>query len=110
MITEEEISKALDYLRDEAKPDAKARAERLYMETWIKTVLAQESAKQSGVGVTAAEVQARISEPYIQALEAMRAAIYEDERRRFLRQAAEHKIEVYRTQEASNRALDRLHR
>ncbi len=48
MITEQQIEAALAWLRDEAGKDAQARAERLYMETWIKTVLAQETAKHQG--------------------------------------------------------------
>lgn len=110
MITEQEIDKALAYLRDNAEKDAQARAERLYIEQWLKTVLAQEMAKAGANSVAAAEMGARVSTAYVAALDAYKAAICEDERRRFLRSAAETKIEVYRTQEASNRAIDRLHR
>jgi hypothetical protein len=77
------------------------------MEQWIKTVLAQEQAKINASSIAAAEVGARVSEGYISALGAYRQAIFEDERRRFLRSAAEIKIEVFRTQEASRRAEER---
>ena len=110
MISESDIERALAYLRDNADKDAQARAERLYMEQWIKTVLAQEQAKINASSVAAAEMGARVSDAYAQALGAYRAAIAEDERRRFLRSAAETKIEVWRSQEASNRAIDRGHR
>lgn len=110
MISEESIDRVLEYLRDNATADAQARAERLYMEHWIKTVLAQEQAKSSAGSVAAAEIQARVSEPYTKALEAYKQAVFEDERRRFLRSAAETKAEVWRSQEASNRAMDRSHK
>lgn len=104
MITEDSIDRALSYLRDNATKDAQARAERLYMEQWIKTVLAQEQAKINASSVAAAEMGARVSEPYIAALEAYKAAIFEDERRRFLRSAAETRIEAWRTQSSNQRA------
>jgi hypothetical protein len=104
MITVEEIDKALAYLRDNSEKDAQARAERFYMEEWIKTVRAQEQAKCEGMSIAASEVLARTSESYIRALDAYRTAVFEDERRRFLRCAAEAKIEAYRTQEATKRA------
>ena len=104
MITETDIDRALAYLRDNANQDAQARAERLYMEQWVKTVLAQEQAKINASSVAAAEMGARVSEPYIAALEAYKAAIFEDERRRFLRSAAETRIEAWRTQSSNQRA------
>lgn len=110
MISETDIDRALAYLRDNSEKDAQARAERLYMEQWIRTVLAQEMAKSTATSVAAQEVGARISDSYASALTAYKQAIYEDEKRRFLRSAAETKIDVFRTQEASNRAIDKAHR
>ena len=40
-ITDEEIDRALDFLRDNAEAAAKARAERIYVEEYRKTVKAQ---------------------------------------------------------------------
>lgn len=104
MITEQQIDGALDYLRKNAEADAQARAERLYMELWIKTVLAQEQAKIKASSVAAAEVGARVSENYVASLAAYKAAVYEDERRKFMRGAAESKIEAWRTQSSNHRA------
>ncbi len=103
MISEQDIDRALAYLRDNAEKDAQARAERLYLELWIKTVLAQEMGKQDG-SMAAAEAAARRSEAYVLALKGYREAIAEDERRRFLRGAAEARIEAWRTGEATRRA------
>lgn len=103
MISEAEVEKAVAYLRDNALRDAQRRANRLHLEQWIKTVLAQEQAKSHASSVSAAEVEARQSEAYMTALQAYREAIQEDEEARFLRHAAEAKIEVWRSQEASSR-------
>lgn len=104
MISEEEISRALDYLRDNASKDAQARAERLYTESWTKVVLAQEQAKADAPSMAAAQMKALMSDAYIAALDAHKAAVYEDERRRFLRDAAEARIEAWRTESATRRA------
>ena len=103
-ITDDDIDRALTYLRDSADKDAQARAERLYLEQWIKTVLAQEQAKVSASSMAAAEMQARASEPYIAALAGYKQAVFEDEKRRFLRSAAETRIEAWRTQSSNQRA------
>jgi len=104
VISDTDIDRALSYLRDNAEKDGQARAERLYLEQWIKTVLAQEQAKSQGQSVAASEIEARTSTAYIQALQAYRIAIAEDERRRFLRSAAEAKIEAWRTMCSNARA------
>lgn len=103
-ITDSEIDKVLAYLRDNAEKDAQARAERFYMEEWVKVVKAQQQARYGDLSVAAAEVKARVSPEFIEALGAFKAAVYEDERRRFLRGAAEAKLEAWRTGEATRRA------
>ncbi len=104
MIPDEAAEKAVDFLRDTARAAAQARAERLYMEQWIKTVLAQEQAKSAGGSVAASEIQARDSDAYKAALEAYRDAIQADEEFRFRREAASAKLEAWRSQSANERA------
>ena len=84
MITEAEIDKALAYLRDNAERDAQARAQRLYLEQWIKTVLSQVQSMSSATSVAASEIEARCSEQYQSALETYRTSIENDEKARFL--------------------------
>lgn len=104
LISDDEIDRALRYLRDNAEKDAQARAERLYLEEWKDVVLAQQQALHADMSVAAARVQAESSEAYKAALEAYKQAIFEDERRRFLRAAAETRIEAWRTQSSNLRA------
>ena len=104
MITEDNVDKALDHLRDNAYGDAQMRAERLYMEQWIKTVLAQEQSKSTATSIAASEVDARQSAAYIEALDVYKLAIHKDEEARFMRSAAETKIEAWRTQCSNRRA------
>ena len=104
MISETEVERAIDYLRDTAEPAAQARADRIYMENWVKVVLAQQMAKNAGDSLGAQERDARCSDDYKLSLDALRVAVHNDERHRFLRGAAEAKLDYWRTSEATRRA------
>lgn len=104
MISEADIERAVDWLRDNAEQAAKARAERLYLEAWVKTVLAQEAEKADGSSAAQRESIARTRPAYMAALQGYREAVEADERHRFLRDAAEAKIEAWRTMESTRRA------
>lgn len=104
MISTDDVERAVDWLRDNAAPAAKARAERIYMESWIKVVLAQEMQRHDGLPLAAQEREARVAGAYVAALDALRAAVEADEKARFLRDAASAKIEAWRTMEANKRA------
>lgn len=109
MISFDDVEKAVDWLRDNAVIAAKARAERVYMESYIKTVLAQESQKVQAASATAQEREARTKPAYLAALQALREAVEADETHRFLRDAASAKIEAWRTQESTRRAEGRAY-
>jgi hypothetical protein len=104
MITEDEVEKTVDWLRDNAKPAAKARAERLYVEAYVKTVLAQEAEESGAQSQAAKEQLGRISPRYMATLQAFTEAVEADESHRFLREAASAKIEAWRTMESTRRA------
>jgi hypothetical protein len=108
MITEQEVEHALDFLRDNARTAAKARATRIYMEEYRKTVKAQQMAAKGSLALGAQEREAYISAPYIEHLMAMREAVEEDERQRWMMIGAQAKIEAWRTQQANQRAEARL--
>ncbi len=104
-ITEAEIEKALDYLRDNATAAAKARAERIYMEEYRKVVKAQIMGEHNEEANNAQERYAYADDRYTAHLDAMRTAIEKDERHRFLLTAAQAKIDAWRTQQATERAM-----
>jgi uncharacterized protein YchJ len=107
VITDADIEKAIDWLSRNAVPAAKARAERLYIEAWVKTVLAQEMQKHAALPISAQEREGRTAVPYLAALQAMKEAVQADETARFLREAASAKIEAWRTMESTRRAEGR---
>lgn len=108
MITDDDIEKALDYLRDRAPIAAKAKAERIYMEEYRKTVKAQIMRENDNRALGAQEAIAYADARYTQHLKAMREAIEADEYNRWMLVAAEAKIEAWRSQQANQRAMGKL--
>jgi hypothetical protein len=104
-ITDEEIDKALDYLRDNADDAAKARAERIYCEEYRKTLKAKLMKEHSTLSAVLQEREAYSDDRYVEHLEAIKEAVFRDEKHRFLRSAAEAKIEAWRTQSSNYRSM-----
>jgi hypothetical protein len=103
-ISEPEVEKALDYLRDNADRAAKARAERVYAEEYKRVVRAEIMAEHNELPLAAQERNAYADERYIEHLNALREAVYNDERHRFLLAAAQAKLDCWRTQSSNERA------
>lgn len=104
-INEQEIDRSLDYLRDNADAAAQARANRIYMEEYRKVIKSQLMQEYEQLPVNAQERNAYADPRYVAHLEALKTAIYEDEKHRFLLSAAEAKIDAWRTQQATERAM-----
>lgn len=105
MIHTDDAEKAVDWLRDNAERMAQARAERLYLEQYVKTVKAEEFVKaEPGNKIALAEALSLAAPRYLATLQAYRDAIKADEANRFLAAAAEAKIEAWRSQESTRRA------
>lgn len=103
-ISDDEIDKALDFLRDNARDAAQARADRIYVEEYRKTVKAQIMKEHGKLSAVLQEREAYSDPRYIQHLEAIKDAVRSDEFHRFMRIAAEAKIEAWRTQSSNSRA------
>ena len=104
-ISEEDVEKAVDWLRDNADSCAKARATRIYLEEYRKSLKALLMSKYPDMSVSAQERDAYAHQDYQSHLKLMQQAIYEDERMKFFRASAEVKIEAWRTQQANIRAI-----
>ena len=104
-ISEEEVQKAVDWLRDNSEKCAKARATRIYLEEYRKSIKAILMSKYPELSVSAQEREAYAHDDYISHLKTLKEAIYQDERLRFFRASAEVKIEAWRTQQANIRAI-----
>ena len=101
MISQRDIEKALDFLRDSAEAAAVNRSNRVYMEEYRKSLKAQLMSENLDMAVNAQEREAYKNEQYITHLEAMKEAIYQDEKLRFLIEAAKIKISAWQTDRKS---------
>jgi hypothetical protein len=103
-ITDDEIDKALDYLRDNARDAAQAKANRVYVEEYRKVLKAQLMKEHGNLSAVLQEREAYSDPRYVEHLEAIRQAVMDDEKHRFLRASADAKIEAWRTQSSNTRA------
>lgn len=104
MISDNEIDRALSFLRDSAPEAATARANRLHLDDYSRVLKATIMSEHLSETVGAQERYAYGDVRYKNHLEALKLAIFEDEKMRFLRDAANAKIEVWRSQQANARA------
>jgi hypothetical protein len=105
MISENEVQKAVDWLRDNAEEAAKRKAERIYLEEFRKSLKAIIMKENITATVSAQERDAYADPRYIAHLETMRMAIKADEKIKFMRVAAEAKIEAWRSMNANYRSM-----
>src|SRR5512139_1660187 len=103
-LSDDEIERALDYLRDTATKAAQARAERAYVEQWLRALRSTLLLSAPGTSIAEREAYAFAHHDYGTALQALRAAVENDEKFRFLREAASARIEAWRTQSSNERA------
>lgn len=103
LITDAEVEKALDYLRDTAKLFAAARARRVLLEEQRKSVKAVIMRVHSELPLGAQEREAYASIEYQRHLQEISDAVLAEEEFRGLRVAAEAKLEVWRTWSANIR-------
>jgi hypothetical protein len=104
-ISDEDVEKALDYLRDDADASAKAKAERIYVEEYLRVIKAQVMKEYPDLSVAAQEREAYSDERYLRHLDAIREAVELDEKHRFLREGARAKIEAFQTLSANYRSM-----
>lgn len=109
MITTDDAEKAVDWLRDNARKMAQVRAERIYMEQWIKTARAEAMRAHASMPIAAQEREALTSPGYLSALQALKQSVEADEYLRWMATAAEAKLEAWRSQESTRRAEGKVY-
>lgn len=105
MIHEDEVERAIDFIRDNAKTLAKARAQRVYLEEFRKSkksILSRQFAL-TYKSMAEREAAAYAHQEYLDLLDSIKIAIEEEERLRWLMVAAQVKIEVWRSEQANRR-------
>ena len=109
MISEDDIEKSVDYLRDNARKAGQARANRIYLDEYRKTIKAQIMRERDNMAIGAQERDAYADDRYVEHLKALKEAVSQDEYHRWMMVAAQAKIEMWRTQQANARAEGRAY-
>jgi len=95
--------KAVDYILENAKQFAAAKAQRIYLEEYRKSLKAILMKKSFEETIGAQEREAYANPEYKELLDGLRVAIETEESLRWHLIAAQARIDVWRSQEASNR-------
>lgn len=101
---------AIDFMIANSKRYAQAKANRTYLEEYRKTMkaeLCKEALAKGFEAVNAQEREAYADPDYKAHLLAIKAAIEQEEQLRWMLVAAQARIDVWRSMEASNRAIEK---
>ena len=106
-----EINEAVDYLFTHGKKYAAAKGRRVQMEEYRKSkkAMLMKKAQAEGRAKTsaAAEVEAYADPTYVEVLKGLQAAVEREESLRWGLVSAQARIDVWRSNEASNRVMDK---
>lgn len=99
---------AIEYIFKYGKKYAKAKAERIYLDEYTKSLKSILMKRTLETTVSAQEREAYSDPEYTKHLKALQIAVEAEEELRWGLIAAQARIEVYRTQSANDRAMDRV--
>ena len=102
-----EPHKAVDHIIQHAGEFAKAKAQRIYLEEFRKSQKAILMAQSPAEAANAREQYAYSHADYLALLDGLRAAVEIEEKLRWELIAAQARVEVWRTEQANNRAQER---
>jgi len=111
MSDQKSINDAVDYLYTHGRKYAEAKAHRVYLEEYRKSqkAMLMKAAMTAGIKtVAAAEIEAYSDPSYIEVLKGLEAATEAEETLRWGLVSAQARIDCWRSQEASNRAFDKV--
>lgn len=104
-VSDEEVDKALCWLRDSATATGAAKSRSILSERMVRHIKALEMKRFSELPISAQEREAYASERYVEAINEEAIAAGEFEKLRALREAAGAKIEAWRSINANYRAM-----
>ena len=96
-------NRAVQYLIYNAPKYAEAKANRLFIEKYLRSIKSKLMGNEEGT-LGAKEAYAYAHDDYVEQLKGLKAATEEEERLKFMLKAAELRIEIFKVQEYSKRA------
>jgi hypothetical protein len=104
MSEERDPHKAVDYILKHAALFAKAKAERTYIEEYRKSLKSILMKRSMETAIGAQEREAYAHPEYVQLLDGLKEAVLIEERLKWDITAATLRVEIWRTEQANNRA------
>ena len=101
-------NKAIKYIQDNAQGYADAKAARIYIEQYLKTVKAQLMSESDEKTLGAQETFAYAHGRYIDQLQELKNAVVSEEYLRYMLKAAEMRVEVWKVEQYTLRAEMRM--
>ena len=96
-------TKAIEFIQKNAATYAQAKADRLYIEGYLKYLKASLMNESDSSSLGAKEQYAYSHARYLEQLSAMKVATEVEEQLKYLMEAAKMKVEVWKTQEYTKR-------
>ena len=96
-------NRAIQYLVDNAPKFAEAKATRVFIENYLRSVKSKLMGNEEGT-LGAKEAYAYAHSDYIEQLTALRIATEEEERLKYMMSAAQLRVDVWKTNEYTKRA------
>ena len=110
-MNQKDINAAVDYLYTHGAKYAEAKGHRVYLEEYRKSqkAMLMKAALADGRAKTAAaaEVEAYADPAYVEVLKGLQAAVEREEELRWGLVSAQARIDIWRSNEASNRVMDK---
>ena len=105
------INDAVDFLYTHGAKYAEAKAQRVQLEEYrksLKAMLMKKAQTEGAKTAAAAEIEAYADPAYVEFLKGLETAVQKEEELRWALISAQARIDVWRSQEASNRTMDRV--
>ena len=100
-------NEAIEFMIKNAPKYAEAKANRVYLENYLKTVKATLALKCNESTISRAEQYALAHPEYKVVLDGLKVAVEQEEHLKWWLISAQARVDVWRTEEASNRNIDR---
>ena len=105
--TEESANKARRFIYEKSVDFAQAKANRIYIEQFLKSKLALLMSESSETTMAGKEMDAKKHQDYLNLLFGLKEAIATEEELKWKLISAQLAVEIYRTESANNRAIDK---
>lgn len=100
-------NKAIEFIIKQSGIYAQAKANRVYIENYLRSAKSKMMMDSTATSIAAKEMEAYATDDYIALLDGLKVAVETEEKLRWQLIAAQERVQIWRTQEATNRTIDR---